>query len=214
MRRHVALAGAVLRPRPGLSLNIDYEGSPGDKTFFRTGLMRYHRGRVRLRNRIHQDLTFNMTFGILDNENPQPDIELDFQSKQASASLYWTPGGGERFSVLADYTWLGIRSDIQILTLPFFGTDFSRYRDSGHHAGVFADVVLHRQVRLRAGGALSINSGSRPTKYYQPRATVIVPAINGVRWVSEWRWYGLNEEFLRFENFRAHAFSTGVQLDL
>jgi hypothetical protein len=115
---------------------------------------------------------------------------------------------------LADYTRSVIRSDIMILTLPFYGSDFSRYRDFGHHAGALADIGLPRGSRLRFGGGLSVNSGSRPTKYFQPRASIAVPATDRIKWVAEWRWYGLSEDFYRLEDFHAHTFSAGVQFGL
>ena len=43
------------------------------------------------------------SFAMLDNRNPQADIDFDFQSRQTSVSFYWTPSGGRRFTLLADY---------------------------------------------------------------------------------------------------------------
>ena len=103
-----------------------------------------------------------------------------------------------------------MHSDIEVVDLPFFGRDFSRYRDNGHHAGLFGDVQVG-PARLTMGGSLSSNSGSRPTRYYVPRASIVLPATDRVKWVAEWRWYGFGEEFFRQEDFRAHTFSTGLQ---
>ena len=100
-----------------------------------------------------------------------------------------------------------------ILELPFFGREFSRYRDNGHYGGLFADFQISR-ARLTLGGSLAINSGSRPTRYYVPRAAIVVPAGERIRWVAEWRWYGFGEEFFRYEDFRTHTFSTGLQIEL
>lgn len=210
VRRHVGLAGLSVRAASRLTFSMDFEASPGDRTFFRTGLMDYWKTKARARYKVSPSLTVAGSFAILDNRNPAPDINFDFQSRQTSASVYWTPNNGERFSLLADYTRSTLHSDIEVVDLPFFGRDFSRYRDNGHHAGLFGDLQVGR-ARLTLGGSLSSNSGSRPTRYYVPRASIVLPATDRVKWVAEWRWYGFGEEFFRQEDFRAHTFSTGLQ---
>ena len=215
MRRHVALAGAALRLWQGkLRITSDLEASPGDATFLRTGLQNYVRSKTRARYRISSDLQLSAGFAVLDNRNDEPGIDLEFQSRQTSLTLQWSPAGGRRLSVLADYTRTTLRSDILILQPPFFTSAFSRYRDNGHHGSAFADIVLARDARLRAGGSLSVNSGSRPTSYYTPQVEISAPVSKGVRFVADWRWYGFDEDFFQVENFRTHTFSTGLQFGL
>ena len=213
IRRHVGLAGLSLRAASRLTFSMDFETSPGDRTFFRTGLMDYWKTKTRARYKLSPSLSLTGAFAILDNRNPAQDINFDFQSRQTSVSFHFTPANGERFSVLADYTRSTLRSDIEVVQLPFFGQEFSRYRDNGHHAGLFGDFQVGR-ARLTAGGSFSVNAGSRPTRYYVPRGAVTVPVADRFKWVAEWRWYGFGEEFFRYEDFRTHTFSTGLQIGL
>jgi len=213
IRRHVGLGGANIRASRKLRVTADFEASPGDETFFRTGLMDYERGKFRARYRLSPEWSLSGAFTFLNNRNSDPDIGFDFESRQTSLTLHWTPEGG-RVSVLADYTRATVESDIQTLALPFFGTQFSRFRDNGHHGSAFAEIRLPRNIRLTAGGSLSVNSGSRPTDFYQPQVTIVVPTVNRIKVVTEWRWYGFDEQFFRHENFRTHTFSTGLQFGL
>ena len=213
VRRHVGLAGAHLRAGSKLSFNLDFEASPGDRTFFRTGLMDYRKAKVRGRYRLASTLTLNGSFAILDNENADPGVDFAFQSRHTSASLAWVPTNS-RFQILADYTRMTLRSDIPIAVPPFYDVRASRYRDNGHHGGVYADVDLGRGVMVGLGGSFSVISGSQPTKYYQPQGRLSIPIRNKIWWTSEWRWYGFTERTLSDENFHTHIFSTGFRLDL
>src|SRR5690606_31586625 len=70
IRRHVALAGASVRLWQGrLRATVDFEASPGDRTFFRTGLMDYERGKARLRYRLRPGLEVQGSYSILRNRN-------------------------------------------------------------------------------------------------------------------------------------------------
>ena len=97
---------------------------------------------------------------------------------------------------------------------PFLERQLAGYRDNGHHAGAYGEINLARNVRLSLGGSLSVNSGSRPTRYYQPQARVEVPLAGRVSWTAEWRWYGFTERRFAYENFRTHIIATGFQLHL
>ncbi len=213
VRRNVGLAGASVRLPSNLSLNFDFEASPGDDTFFRTGLMEYQRVKVRGRYGIRPSLTITGSFSLLKNENPAPGINFDFESRQTSLGVFWTPTNS-RFSVLADYTRATVRSEIPILSLPFFGTELARYRDSGHHGSIFAGIPLVGEARLAVGGSLSINTGSRPTRFYQPEARITAPLARHVSWTAQWRWFGFEEKLFHHENFRSHLFATGLRLQM
>jgi hypothetical protein len=213
VRRHVGLAGAHLKAGSKLSFNFDFEASPGDRTFFRTGLMDYQKAKLRGRYLLSPALTLNASFAILDNENTDPNVDYDFQSRHTSVSLSWVPANS-RFQVLADYTHAKLRSDIPIAVPPFYDVRNSRYRDNGHHGGVYADVQIGHGIQIGLGGSFSVISGSQPTRYYQPQGRLSVPVHNKVWWTSEWRWYGFTERTLSDENFHTHIFSTGVRLEL
>jgi hypothetical protein len=176
--------------------------------------MDYQRVKVRARYNVRPSLTVTGSFSLLNNENPAPDVNFDFESRQTSVGFFWTPNNSSRFSVLADYTRSTIRSEIPILSLPFFGRELARYRDNGHHGSAFADVRLVREARLALGGSLSINAGSRPTRFYQPEARITAPLARHVSWTAQWRWFGFEEKLFRHENFRTHLFATGLRLQM
>ncbi len=215
VRRQVGLAGAAMRFWQGkLRVTADFEGSPGNETFFRTGLQNYRKVKARARYQLASDVQVSAAFAVLDNRNDESDIDLDFNSRQTSVSIQWSPNGGRRLTFLGDYTRSSLRSDISIVQPPFFTSAFSRYRDNGHYGSAFADLVLPRDSRLRLGGAFAVNSGSRPTSYYTPQVELTAPLRRGIRFVAEWRWYGFDEQYFQVENFRTHSFSTGLQFGL
>ncbi|MCB9386090.1 MAG: hypothetical protein H6509_15880 [Bryobacterales bacterium] len=215
IKRHVALAGAAARLWKGrLRLTGDFEASPGDRTFFRTGLMNYKKGNARARWKINDELSVHGAFSILDNKNDDPAVDLRFQTRRSSVTLSYAPDGGRLFTVLVDYTRATVRSDILAVQLPFFGTDFLRYRDNGHFAGAFVEANLPRTVHLRLGGSLAVNAGSRPTDFYQPEAALSAPITERIDWVSQWRWYGFGEQLFLRESFRTHTFSVGLRFGL
>ncbi len=213
IRRHVGLAGAHLKAGSRLSFNVDFEASPGDRTFFRRGLMDYRKAKARARYQLASTLMLSGSFAILDNENTDPGVDYDFQSRQTSVSLSWVPANS-RVQILADYTRATLRSDIPIAVPPFYDVRSSSYRDEGHHGGVYADVNVGHGVLIGLGGSFSVISGSQPTRYYQPQGRLAVPLHNKVWWTSEWRWYGFTERTLSDENFHTHIFSTGFRLEL
>jgi hypothetical protein len=215
IERHVALGGAAVRLLKGrLRLNGDIEASPGNETFFRTGLMNYKKAAARARYKLNHEISVYAAFAVLDNRNDDPAVDLDFQSRRSSVTLSWTPDGGRRFTVLTDYTRATVRSDILAVQLPFFGTDFARYRDNAHLAGAYVETNLPRRVHLRLGGSLAVNAGSRPTDFYQPQFALSAPVTERIDLVSEWRWYGFAEQLLLLESFRTHTFSVGLRFGL
>jgi hypothetical protein len=215
VKRHVALAGAAARLLKGrLRLTGDFEASPGNETFFRTGLMSYKKATGRARYKLNEELSLYGAFSILDNRNDDPAIDLDFQSRRSSVTVSWTPDGGRVFTVLADYTRATVRSDILAVQLPFFGTDLARYRDNAHYAGAYVEANLPHDAQLRFGGSLAVNAGSRPTDFYQPQLAFSAPVTERINWVSEWRWYGFAEQLLLLESFRTHTFSVGLRFGL
>ncbi len=219
LKRHVGLFGLNLRPGTGLRVNLDYEGSATDTSYFRTSLHDYRQFRARATLETFAGLQLMPGVLWLDNENPSPGIEYDFRNFAASMALRWAPGGGRRLSLLGDYTWSSLRSDIAFLDPGRLARVASLYRDNGHSATALLDVVLPGSSatvipRISLGGSLFISSGSRPARYYQPLGRFLLPLHHHVAWYAEWRWYGLSQEFYSFEGFRTHHFLTGLRLTL
>ena len=217
LARNVALAGVTVRPIQKVSLNADYESAGTTQDYFRNSLYNYYKVRARARYQPFATLWFQANFAFLDNQNPQTGVQQDYRSRDNSLSVYWTPNGSKRISVMAQYTRSTVYSTIDYLRLPFFTPDVSVYRDNSNTASASIDVVLPAFVaghapKLSAGGSLFVSSGSRPTSYYQPLGRLSVPINKHVQWNTEWRWYGFGETLYSYESFRAHTFMTGLKV--
>ena len=216
LRRNVGLAGINIRPIQKLSVNLDYEGASTDRNYFRTSLYNYHRARIRARYQAANALFFQANFSILDNQNPTAGVQNDFRSRDNSLALFWTPNGGKRISVMAEYNRSTLHSSIDFLLLPFFTPSVSVYRDNAHTATSMIDFTLPAfhgvAAKLSAGGSFFISGGSRGTDYYQPLGRLSVPLQKHLSWNSEWRYFGYGEDIYRYEGFRAHMFLTGFRV--
>ncbi|MCU1237212.1 MAG: hypothetical protein JWP63_5179, partial [Candidatus Solibacter sp.] len=215
--RNVALAGLTIRPIQKVSLNVDYEAAGTNQDFFRTSLYNYHKLRARARYQPFATLWLQANFALLDNQNPAAGVQLDYRSRDNSLAVYWTPNGGKRVSVMAEYNRSTLQSSIDFLRLPFYIPDVSKYRDNASTASASIDVVLPPIVagfapKLSAGGSLFVSTGSRPTSYYQPLGRLSLPVHRHVQWNTEWRWYGFGETIYQYEGFRAHLFMTGLKI--
>ncbi|MGO9898015.1 MAG: hypothetical protein ACLPX8_27830 [Bryobacteraceae bacterium] len=212
LQRNIALAGATYRAFEKLSLNLDYEGASSDHIYFRTSLNDYQKGRARARYQLASSLTLQARFQALDNQNPDPGIRYDFQSRDSSLGIFWTPKAAKRISVSGEYDRTTLRSNITYLTLPTLGSAVSAYRDNAHTATATVDVALPGNAKLSVGGSLFLSSGSQPTNYYQPMGRFSLPIGKHVFWNTEWQWYGFNDSFYGYEGFRTHIVTTGLRV--
>jgi hypothetical protein len=215
LRRNVGLAGLTYRPSRQFSFNLDYEGASTDRAYFTTSLYNYQRVRARARYQVNAALSLQANFTLLNNQNPTPGIQNDFQSRDNALSIYWSPAGGKRVSFVAEYDRSSMRSNIDYLGL-FFAPAVSSYLDNAHTASSTVDVALPGiagiAARISMGGSLFISNGTRPARYYQPLGRLSVPLQKHVSWNTEWRWYGFGEQLYLFEGFRAHVFMTGLKV--
>ena len=217
LKRHVGLAGANWRPARSAMLNVDFEAASTERTYFRTSLYDYRKLRARSRFEPLKDLRVSLGVSWMVNENPSPGVEYDWRSAAASGSVQWLPGGGRVASVLGEYTWSSLRSDILFRGLPYLTQELSAYRDNAHTATALVDFTppaARRTLvpRFSAGGSLFVSSGSRPSSYYRPLGSVVLPLSENVAWYAEWRWHGLSQVFYPFEGFRTHHLMTGIRL--
>ncbi|HYW44729.1 MAG TPA: hypothetical protein VE959_17840 [Bryobacteraceae bacterium] len=213
LSRTVGLAGLTFRPSQKLSVNLDYEGASSDRIYFRTSLNEYSRARARARYQATTSLMFQANFQVLNNQNPAPDIKLDFESRSNSLAVYWTPASAKRISMMGEYDRSTLRSDIQYLGL-FLAPGTSSYRDNAHTASSAIDVALPglNGAKLTLGGSLFLSAGSRPTHDYQPLVKLSLPLQKHVYWNTEWQYYGFGESFYLYEGFRTHIFQTGLRV--
>lgn len=207
-RQHVGLAGLSYRPVEKVSINLDYEGASASKAYFRTSMADFQKGRARVRYTVSPSLSFTGMARVLDNRNPSPDVQWSFQAQDYGISSVWSPAQGKRFSVLADYTFSKIRSDILYL-IPLNGRPtLSEYRDLANTATLAADFGLPswrgQSGRLTAGGSLFVSEGSRSASYYQPMVRLSLPLERRLQLNSEWRWYGFTQPGYSYEGFRNH----------
>ena len=218
LKMNVGLAGITFHPAEKLSFNFDFEAASADRNYFRASLQDYQKGRLRAKYQALNSLTLSANFSLLHNLNPAAGIDYKFLSSDNSLSAFWTPWGGKRITLLADYTRSTVRSDITYLVPAGLFPARSIYRDNAHIGTAILDVNLPRvnkgTPKLSLGGSFVTSSGSRPTQYYQPLGRFTFPLHRRANWVSEWRWYNLGERFYAYEGFHAHQFITGLRLTL
>jgi hypothetical protein len=217
-RMHVGLAGLTFRPVQKASLGFDFEAASADRNYFRTSLQDYQKLRARARYQVLQSLSLGANFSLLNNLNPSVQNRYEFRSREDSLSVYWTPWGGKWISLLGDYTYSTLKSNISYLIPQTVTLTPSLYRETARIATGMLEVNLPKyqkvSPKLSLGGSLFSSSGSRPTQYYQPTAKVSLPVTRKVQWMLEWRWYSLGETLYMYEGFRTHIFSTGLRLAL
>ena len=216
LRRNVGLAGFTFRSAQKIRLSVDYEGSPGDRSYFRTSLNQYQRARIQARYQVLPALEITAHFGVLSNQNPAPAVNFDFLSRDNTLSAYWMPAGGKRMSILAEYSRATLRSDITYRDPGTGAAGLSSYRERAHTGTLLADIPLpahgSMQPKLSLGGSLFDSGGTRPTRYYQPFGKFLIPVGKHVQWNAEWRWYGLTQQTYLYEGFRSFQFTTGFRL--
>jgi hypothetical protein len=216
LEQKVGLGGFTWRVAPKLSVNADVEGASSGQTYFRTSLHDYQQARVRARYQALANLSVSANFRVLSNENPSPGIRYDYLSRDTSLSATWTPQGGKIFSLLGEYSRSTLRSDISYLSPDTLRAERSLYRDNAHAATALMDfnppLGPGFKPKLTVGGSLFVAAGSRPSRYYQPLARLMLPVQKHVYWNTEWRWYGFGESFYLYEGFRTSVFTTGLRL--
>ena len=216
LKRNVGLAGASLRPWQKLRINLDYEGASSDQIYFRDSLNNYNKMRARAQYQAATNLSVTANFTLLDNQNPATGVNYDFRARNNSLAVSWTPNNGKRIVVMGEYDRSTLRSNINYLELPTYAPAVSAYRDNAHTATSQIDLALpgyHGLTpKLTAGGSLFISSGSRPTRFYEPLVRLSFPISHHVAWNTEWRWYGMGEQFYLYEGFRTHVLMTSLRL--
>jgi len=215
LKRHVGLAGATWRSGQKLSLNVDFEGASTDRVYFRTSMADYRRARIRAAYQLLGNLALGANFNVFSNENPAPGISYEFLSRENTVSATWTPNGGKRVSVLAEYSRSSLRSGISYRVPQDLSLERSFYRDNAHTGTALVDLNLPEYSgmtpKVSLGGSFFKSSGSRPSSFYQPSGRVLLPVHKHVALTAEWRWYGFAERFYQYEGFRSHLFMTGLR---
>jgi len=212
-RRNVGLGGVTFRPSQKLWLTGEGEIGSSGAADFRTSLYDYERGRAQARYQALKSLTLTAGFSALFDHNPTQGVNSEYRTQQSSLSVLWTPA--KIWNVQGSYTRSTVYSSIDYLDPGTLQPLTSLYRDNSHTATALFNLMLpsHSAFRpkITAGGSFFVSSGSRPSKYYQPIATLWLPLGKHLNWFTEWRYYGYGEAFYLYEGFRSHTVTTGVR---
>src|SRR4029077_13138618 len=95
LRRNVGIGGVTFRPFQQLTIRADAEVASSGGSYFRTSLYNYQKGHAQARYQALTSLSLAADFTLLDNNNPVPGVNYDYQSQQESLSLFWSPLGGK-----------------------------------------------------------------------------------------------------------------------
>lgn len=212
LRRNVGIIGFRYRPTAKLTLNGEAEGAASNGAYFRTSLYNYERARAQVRYQATNSISVVGDFTLLKNQNPTAGVNYDFSSVQESVSLFWSPKAGKFGDFEASYSRSDLRSDIGYLEPETLSADLSLYRDNAHIGSGLFNFKLPRKIKLTTGGSFFISSGSRPTGYYQPMATLWIPVQKHATFFTEWTYYDYGEAFYLYEGFRTHVVVAGVRL--
>lgn len=216
LQRNVGIGGFTYRPVQKLSMTADFEGASSDKIYFRTSLNDYQKLRGQARYQATSTLSLQANFTYLNNENPAPGIDYEFESRNTALSFFWTPNSGKRVTVTGEYDRSSLASSIGYLSLPFYSSATSIYRLNAHTATSMVDLTLPGYggmvPKLTVGGSLFVASGSRPTAFYEPLMRLSLPLRKNISWNTEWQYYGFGEAFYLYEGFRAHVIMTGLRI--
>jgi hypothetical protein len=214
LRRNVGLGAVTYRPAQKLSLTAEAEGASSGGVYFRTSLYDYQMVRAQARYQVLGSLSLWGDFTYLNNDNPTPGVNFQYQERQESLSLLWT-SKSKNFSFQGSYNRSTIYSNIPYLDPGTLATEISLYRDNAHIGSALFTANLPRYAgftpKFTAGGSFFISSGSRPTTYYQPYAKISLPLHKNVAWFGEWAYYGYGEAFYIYEGFRVHMAITGLR---
>jgi hypothetical protein len=215
LHRNVALGGFTLRPIQPISITGEAEVASSTGAYFRTSLYNYQKVRGQIRYQATKSLSFANDFLMLDNQNPVPGVNYNYSLRQESLSLFFAPASNKYFDLEGSYTRSGITSNIGIFDPANLQPLASNYVDDAHIATGLVNVKLPHSgtvvPKLSLGGSLFISSGSRPTSYYQPVATLWLPMGKHVAWFADWRYYGYGEAFYLYEGFHTHILTTGLR---
>jgi len=213
-RRNVGLGGVRYRPMEKLSLTAEAEVGSSGAAYFRTSLYDYQKVRAQARYQAIKSLTVTADFSALLNHNPTAGVNSDYRAQQESLSLFWTLS--KIWNIQGSYTRSTVYSDINYLDPGTLQPQTSLYRDNAHTATALFNLTplagSRFAPRITAGGSFFLSSGSRPSSYYQPMATLWLPLRKNLNWFTEWRYYGYGEAFYIYEGFRTHMLTTGLRL--
>jgi hypothetical protein len=209
LNRHSGIGGLIFRATPKLTINAETEVGRGSQTYFRTSLQNFEQVRLRARYQISEAWQINSRYSRMNNYNPTPGVNLDFESQQSNFTLQWTR---KIVSLMADYTRSSIRGDLSYLNPVTYDAERSLYVDNAHSATLAADFNLPRKASLTVGGSLFVSAGSRPSRFYQPLCRLRIPVSKNAGFLAEWRNVSLGQSLYAYEAFGVQQFTIGLRV--
>lgn len=217
LRRNSVLGGISYHPNTNWTFTGSAEGAYGGGAYFRTSLYDYQKAQAHASWQAATSLNLAADFFLLNNQNPTPGINYDMASVSEALSITWSPAG-QPWDFQGSYTRSNFRSQIGYLSPQDLQSQMSNYRDDEHTGTALFDWKLPAvdglTPKLSAGGSFFLSSGSRPTQFFEPVATVWMPVSHKVSFFAEWRYFGYGETFYMFEGFRTHMLTTGLRFTL
>ena len=213
LHRNVGLVGFKFKLPKKVEAFMDLESGRSSSVYNRINLLDYTKFRMRGKYQAASFLTFNASISLMDNKNPQADIQYNFRNLGYTFSAALAPANGERFFLSVDYSRADLNSDILYIIPMTFKKDTAYYVDDSHFGGVTFSLALFRGSRIDMGYGIISASGSHPLIYHQPRAALEIPITRRFSWINEWRYYDLNEKLYQYEKFRSNLITSSVRVN-
>ncbi len=205
---NTAIAGINFEPGRWMHLAFDYEHNSPDQALMRTDLFRYNQYKFDWRIGSWKGLSANGRVAILQNRNPQSDIDLTSHNRSYTVAVNYEPN--ERFSLNLDYSKSSIFSDIAILLPQTLQMDRSLFDERGNGVGGSVSIGIYRGTKIDFGYRGILNVGSFPLNYHQPFASVSIPLQYHLAFKTSWQYFGYNEKGSAVQDYRAHLVMFGL----
>ncbi len=213
LTRNVGLAGFRFRLPKKVDAFMDFESGRSSGVYNRTNLLNYTKFRLRGKYSPIPSLSINASVTLLDNSNPQTDINYNFKNRGYTFSLAFAPANGERISMSVDYSRADLNSDIIYIIPQLFTPGKSVYIEDSHFGGFNFSLAIAKGSRLNVGYGVISTTGSHPLIYHQPRATLEIPLSRRFTWINEWRYYDLLEKLYTYENFSTNLLTSSIRFN-
>jgi hypothetical protein len=212
MRRNVGLVGVTARAFENkLTASADFEHADAKQVYYRTSPANYTLFRMKIGYQALKELKVGVNYNYYRNVNKTSGYFGD--SQQVSAYAQYMPAKWSWISVIGDYSYSSIYSDITY-RVPAAGTSLeSLYQDNANTGTLLVDVKPKgaHMPQVSFGGSFVSTTGTRPTKYYQPLGRLLVPVRKHIELFGEWRYYGYAESLYAFEGFRSQQIMSGLR---
>ncbi len=195
--------------------SLEFEHGWANNAFFRIEPLRFDRWTARGSVKPGAGLQISGSIGIRDDDNSTPNIQHEFDNRQFSLQFQWLPKASYLFEL--GYGRMDILSATDILYF-LAGSQqqgLSRYVTNTNFGNAFAQVPLHKRVRLQLGyRVLNDSGGTFPLVFHQGDAGVSLNVANGVWFNLGWKYFDYNEDFYSQQDYAGHLLSMSIRFGL